>query len=495
MNLDELRTEIDKIDNELVALFDRRMDVAAQIAAYKMEKGLPVYDPVREEAKLCDIAAKLPEDKQADGKRLYSLLFELSRNRQSRIMESSLKCGLLGRKLGHSYSPRIHSMLADYEYLLYEKEPEELEAFIKGGKFDGLNVTIPYKKSVIPYCDELSETAKKIGSVNTLVRRKDGSLYGDNTDAFGFEALLNHSGISPADKKCLVLGTGGAAVTVCAVLENLGAAEVITISRSGDNNYGNIAKHADADIIVNATPVGMFPNNGDRVVDLGIFKSLTGVLDVIYNPARTALLLQAEDLGIPCACGLYMLVAQAKKSSEDFTGASIPDSEISRIENVLRNQMQNIVIVGMPGCGKTTVSNALGEKLSRKVIDTDAEIVSRAGMEIPQIFEKFGEEHFRKLETEVMADIGRQGGLIISTGGGCVTREENYPLLHQNGTIFWLRRDTALLPKDGRPISLKSDLNELYEKRRPMYERFADTVISNDGTVEDTVAAIMEAIQ
>ena len=404
-------------------------------------------------------------------------------------------CGLLGRKLGHSYSPQIHSMLADYEYLLYEKEPEELEAFIKSGEFDGLNVTIPYKKSVIPYCDELSDTAKKIGSVNTLVRREDGSLYGDNTDAFGFEALLNHSGISPAGKKCLVLGTGGAAVTVCAVLENLGAAQVITISRSGDNNYENISNHADAGIIVNATPVGMFPNNGDSVVDLSIFKNLTGVLDVVYNPSRTALLLQAEELGIPCACGLYMLVAQAKKSSEDFTGASIPESEIERIESVLRGQMQNIVIVGMPGCGKTTVSNALGEKLGRSVVDIDAEIVSRAGMEIPEIFEKFGEEYFRRLETEVLTDVGKMGGLIISTGGGCVTRDINYPLLHQNGAIVWLRRDTALLPKDGRPISLKTDLNELFLKRRPCYERFADIVINNDGTVEDTVRRIMEEIQ
>lgn len=406
-----------------------------------------------------------------------------------------LKCGLLGRKLGHSYSPQIHSMLADYEYKLYEKEPEELEAFIKGGEFDGLNVTIPYKKSVIPYCNELSETARAIGSVNTLVRRKDGTLYGDNTDAFGFEALLKHSGISAENKKCLVLGTGGAAVTVCAVLSSLNAKEVITISRSGDNNYGNIAKHADAEIIVNATPVGMYPNNGETVLDLSLFKNCSGVLDVVYNPARTALLLQAEELGIPCACGLYMLVAQAKKSSEDFTESTIPESEIERIESVLRVQMQNIVIVGMPGCGKTTVSNALGEKLGRSVVDTDAEIVSRAGMEIPEIFEKFGEEYFRKLETEVLSDVGKMGGLIISTGGGCVTRDINYPLLHQNGAIVWLRRDTALLPKDGRPISLKTDLNELFQKRRPCYERFADIVINNDGTLEETVKRIMEEIR
>lgn len=404
------------------------------------------------------------------------------------------KCGLLGRKLGHSYSPQIHSMLADYEYLLYEKEPEELEAFLKSGEFDGLNVTIPYKKSVIPYCDELSDTARKIGSVNTLVRREDGTLYGDNTDAFGFEALLHHSGISAENKKCLVLGTGGAAVTVCAVLEDLGAKEVITISRSGDNNYENIAKHSDAHIIVNATPVGMYPNNGQSPLDLSIFKNCCGVLDVVYNPARTALLLQAEEMGIPNACGLYMLVAQAKKSSEDFTGSSIAESEISRIEAVLRNQMQNIVIVGMPGSGKTTVSEALGKELNRTVIDTDAEIVSLAGMSIPEIFEKFGEEHFRKLETQVMAEVGKKGGLIISTGGGCVTRKENYPLLHQNGTIVWIKRDTALLPKDGRPISMSSDLNTLYIIRRPFYECFADISVNNDGTVEETVSAIMEEL-
>lgn len=406
-----------------------------------------------------------------------------------------LKCGLLGRKLGHSYSPQIHSMLADYEYKLYEKEPEELDAFLKEGSFDGLNVTIPYKKSVIPYCDELSETARKIGSVNTLVRRSDGTLYGDNTDAYGFEALIEHSGISVADKKCLVLGTGGAAVTVCAVLESLGAKEVLTISRSGENNYNNLSKHADADIIVNATPVGMYPNNGEKPLDLSIFKSCSGVLDVVYNPARTAILLQAEELGIPNACGLYMLVAQAKKSSEDFTGSSIPDSEISRIENVLRNQMQNIVIIGMPGAGKTTISNALGEALNRRVIDTDVEIVARANMEIPEIFEKYGEDYFRQLETEVIRDVGKLGGVIISTGGGVITRIENYPLLHQNSTIVWIQRDIESLVKNGRPISMSTDLNTLYLIRRPFYEGFADIAINNDGKVSETVSAILEVLK
>lgn len=406
-----------------------------------------------------------------------------------------LKCGLLGRKLGHSYSPQIHSMLSDYEYLLYEKEPEELEKFLKGGEFDGLNVTIPYKKSVIPYCAELSEIAEAIGSVNTIIRRPDGSLYGDNTDAFGFECLVRKCGISVDGKKALVLGSGGASVTVCAVLKKLDAREVIVISRKGENNYDNISNHADADIIVNTTPVGMYPRNGENPVDLSIFKALSGVLDVVYNPARTAIMLQAEELGVPCACGLHMLVAQAKRSSELFTGSKIDDSEISRIESVLSRQMQNIVIIGMPGSGKTTVSNRLGELLGRRVCDTDAEIVSRAGMSIPGIFEKFGEEHFRRLETEVMADVGKQGSLIISTGGGCITRTENYPLLHQNGTIVWIKRDIDRLERDGRPISMKSDLNELYLKRRDLYERFADICVDNNGCIDETVSFITEALK
>lgn len=406
-----------------------------------------------------------------------------------------LKCGLLGRKLGHSYSPQIHSMLGDYEYLLYEKEPEELEGFLKSGEFDGLNVTIPYKKSVIPYCAELSDIAKAIGSVNTIVKRPDGSLYGDNTDAFGFESLIRSSGINVSGSKALVLGSGGASVTVCAVLKKLGAGEITVISRGGENNYDNISLHADAEIIVNTTPVGMYPHNGEKVVDLSIFKSCRGVLDVVYNPARTALLLQAEALGIPCACGLHMLVAQAKRSSEQFTGSAIADSEISRIEAVLHKQMRNIIIIGMPGSGKTTVSNRLGELLGRKVCDTDAEIVSRAAMSIPEIFEKFGEEHFRKLETEVVSDVGKQGGLIISTGGGCVTRRENYPLLHQNGTIVWIKRGIDSLERSGRPISMRSDLGELYEKRRPLYESFADICIDNNGSLEETVSRIMEALQ
>lgn len=406
-----------------------------------------------------------------------------------------LKCGLLGEKLGHSYSPQIHSMLADYEYKLFEKSPEELEDFLKSGEFDGLNVTIPYKKSVMPYCAELSPTAAQIGSVNTIVRRSDGSLYGDNTDAFGFENLIVHNGIEVKGKKALVLGTGGASVTAQAVLKNLGASEVVVISRKGEDNYENIAKHADAEIIANTTPVGMYPKNGKAAVDLAQFPKLSGVLDVVYNPARTALLLQAEKLCIPCAGGLYMLVSQAKRSCELFTGKSIPDSEIDRIERILSHQMQNIVIIGMPGSGKTAVSTMLAERLGRKIFDTDTIVSEKAGMTIPEIFAAQGEAGFRKLETEVTAEVGKLSGNIISTGGGVVTVADNYELLHQNGVIVWIERDTNKLARDGRPISLSSDLNELYAARLPLYERFADIKADNNGDINDTVNAIMEMIK
>ena len=305
---------------------------------------------------------------------------------------------------------------------------------------------------------------------------------------------MKKSGIDVRGKKALVLGSGGASVTVVAVLKRLGAGSVTVISRSGEDNYDNIQKHADAKIIVNTTPVGMFPNNGQSAVDLGTFPACEGVLDVVYNPARTALLLQAEQRGIPHAGGLYMLVAQAKRSSEIFTGSSIPDSEIERIEKVLSAQMQNIILIGMPSSGKSTIAAALGEKLGRPVYEADALIEEEAGMDIPAIFAAHGEDYFRQLETQVLRKLGAMSGAIISTGGGCVTREENYEPLHQNGRMVWLLRDTDKLDKTGRPISLRSDLNELYARREPMYARFADLKADNNGSIEDTLAQILEAL-
>ena len=406
-----------------------------------------------------------------------------------------MKCGLLGEKLGHSYSPQIHAELADYEYRLYEKAPDEVEDFVRNGDWHGLNVTIPYKKSVIPFCDELSETAATIRSVNTLLRRDDGSIYGDNTDAFGFETLLTQTiPDSIAGQKALVLGTGGASVTVCAVLKKHGA-EVVTISRSGENNYQNLDRHADAKLLVNTTPVGMYPKNGQCPVELWHFPKLQGVLDVVYNPARTALLLQAEKLGIPHAGGLTMLVAQARRSSEIFLGNKLPDQEIPRVTKLLSNSMQNIILIGMPGCGKSTVGAILSQCLKRPLLEADAELVKAADVPIPTIFETEGEAGFRRRETAILAQLGKQSGTVISTGGGCVTRPENYSLLHQNGTIIWLRRDLDKLAREGRPLSMNADLHAMYAVREPLYTRFADYTVDNYGTPEETADAVLEVLR
>ena len=400
-----------------------------------------------------------------------------------------MQCGLLGRKLGHSYSPQIHSHLASYDYTLFEKEPEELEAFLKNGSFTGLNVTIPYKKDVIPYLDELSPTAKRLGAVNTIVRREDGSLIGHNTDYFGFRSMVLRSGLTVAGKKVLVLGSGGASNTAVAALEEMGA-QVVVISRSGENNYDNLHLNADAAVIVNTTPVGMYPKTGVSPISLERFQKLEGVLDVVYNPARTQLLLDAESRGLIAMNGLWMLVAQAKESAEWFAGVQIPDGKIAQIHGLLRAQMENTVLIGMPGCGKTTVGQALATMQGKRFVDADAVLEERVGRKITDIIPTDGEEAFRQMETDTLAELGKQSGLVIATGGGCVTRERNYPLLHQNGTILWLTRDLNKLPTHGRPLSQTGKLQQMYAVREPMYRRFADAVISNDAAVEQTIAQI-----
>ena len=403
-----------------------------------------------------------------------------------------MKCGLLGRKLGHSYSPQIHAHFGTYSYDLFEKEPEEVEYFLRNGDFTAINVTIPYKKTVMPYCS-LTDRARYMGSVNTIVRQSDGSLLGHNTDYFGFSSMVKRSGLEIAGKKCLVLGSGGASVTAVAVLKEMGA-RVVVISRSGENNYGNLHLHRDAAVICNCTPVGMYPNNGVSPLDLDLFPHLEGVLDMIYNPSRTQLLLDAEQRGLVAENGLWMLVAQAKEAAEWFTNSTIHDSVIADIHRKLKLQMENIILIGMPGCGKSTVGKILADRLARRFIDADAAIVEAAEITIPEIFAQSGEEGFRQIETQVLFDLGKQSGLVITTGGGCVTQDRNYPLLHQNGTCVWLTRDLGQLPTDGRPLSQKGRLEEMYQVRKPLYERFADMTVSNDGTPENCAAAILEQI-
>lgn len=403
-----------------------------------------------------------------------------------------MKCGLLGRKLAHSYSQQIHAYFGDYTYTLIEKEPEAVGSFLESSEFDAINVTIPYKKDVIPYCKELSECAKRMGAVNTIVRQPDGSLIGHNTDYFGFTDMVRRAGLNPMNKKAIVLGSGGASNTAVIALKDMGA-NVIVISHR-DNTPENLALHPDTQIIVNATPVGMYPNNGASPIDLSLFPMLEGVLDMIYNPARTQLLMDAEERGIIAENGLWMLVAQAKEAAEWFTHQSISDSLIGNVHRTLSCQMENITLIGMPGCGKSHIGKLLASKLNREFIDADRTVEEIAGCTIPEIFAKSGEAAFRALETQALTLLGKRSGLVIATGGGCVTQPANYPLLHQNSKIVWIRRDTALLPTEGRPLSTASNLSSMYGVRMPLYKAFSDIVIDNDTTPEDAAKRIDEAI-
>ena len=400
-----------------------------------------------------------------------------------------MEYGLLGERLGHSFSPQIHRDLAGYDYQLLPTPPEAVEDLFARRAFQGLNVTIPYKRMVMPLCDEIDPRAAAIGAVNTVVNR-NGRLTGYNTDIDGFLYMARRAGVDMAGKKVVILGSGGTSRTARAAAGELGAREIVTVSRRGEDNYQNLSRHADAQVLVNTTPVGMYPNWGQSPVSLESFPALEGVLDVVYNPLRTALLLQAEERGLPRSCGLPMLVAQAKRAAELFTGQNIDDSRAEAVLHGLRGQLTNIVLIGMPGCGKTTVGRALAGKLGRTFVDLDEEIVRRAGTSIPEIFAREGEAGFRERESALVREFGERTGLVVSTGGGVVTRRENYIPLKQNGLLLHLRRDPAALPTDGRPLSQATAPEELWRRRAPLYAAFADGEIDNNGTLAGTLEQI-----
>lgn len=401
-----------------------------------------------------------------------------------------MRCGLLGEHLGHSFSPRIHALLGSYSYALFEVPPGELEEFLLRGPWDGINVTIPYKRAVLPYCAALSDTARRMGSVNTLLRRPDGSLFGDNTDFDGFSWLLDRNGGIAPGEKALVLGTGGASQTVQAVLRERGA-QVVAISRQGENRYDTLPLHADAALLVNATPVGMYPHNGERLVCLDALPRLRCVLDLIYNPARTPLLLDAQARGLRQENGLSMLVAQAKRAAERFTGAAIDDARCAQILGQLARQQENLVLIGMPGCGKTTVGRRVAAALGRPFFDADEELVRHIG-NIPAFFARCGEEAFRREETQTLAELGKRTGCVIATGGGCVTRPENYPLLRQNGRLLWLRRPLEQLPVAGRPVSQATAPQALYAARAPLYESWSEGAVDARAGAKATARAVAD---
>lgn len=496
--LKQLRGEIDRIDEQILALFRQRMETAAAIGRYKAAHGLPTLAAEREQIVLDRAAEQAGEGLSDYARTLFNVLMSLSRAYQDRLAAQGgkkLRCGLVGEKLGHSFSPAIHARLGSYDYRLIELKPEEVEEFFRIRAFDGVNVTIPYKRTVLPLCDELTDAARSIGCVNTVVRRPDGSLLGHNTDYDGFLWLLRSAGAAVKGEKALVLGTGGASLTVQAVLREQGAAEVVVVSRSGDNNYVNLyEKHPDAAILVNATPVGMYPKTGVSPVDLDRLPGLKCVLDVVYNPARTQLLLDAERRGIPCANGLGMLVAQAVAASESFTGQKVDNNIVDIIKSDLEKETRNLLLIGMPGCGKSTLGALLAGQLGRRLVDLDEEIAAEAGCSIPDIFSREGEEGFRLREHRALCRVGAESGLVIAGGGGLVTRPENRDPMRQNSVVIWLQRDLDRLPTDGRPLSQRHTPEELYSAREPLYRAAADIIVDNNGTLEETLRQILEAI-
>lgn len=406
-----------------------------------------------------------------------------------------MTCGLIGRRLGHSYSPQIHRALADYDYKLWELEPEELETFFRRQDFTGVNVTIPYKQAVIPLLDELSETARAIGAVNTVVRR-DGKLCGDNTDFAGMAALIRHIMLSLEGKKVLILGTGGTSKTAVAVARSLGAAEVYRLSRSGRDGaltYEDAARlHADADVLINTTPGGMYPAVEGCPVALDAFPNLSGVVDAVYNPLRTNLVLQARSRGIPAEGGLYMLAAQASYASALFRGCETSQRDIDLAYQTVRREMENIVLIGMPSSGKSTVGRALAERLGKRFADSDALVTERIGMPIADYFAQRGEAAFREREQETVADLAATGGQVIATGGGAILRPENVTALRRSGRLVFLDRSPEkLIATVDRPLaSDREALRRRYEERYDLYCAAADLHIDGDGTVEETAQRI-----
>ncbi|MBR6005453.1 MAG: shikimate dehydrogenase [Clostridia bacterium] len=411
-----------------------------------------------------------------------------------------MQFGLIGGVLGHSYSCEIHAAVADYEYELRELKPEEVRPFIEKREFTGINVTIPYKQTVMPFLDEISEKAKAIGAVNTIIN-KNGKLYGYNTDFYGMTAILRKYGIELKNKKVLVLGTGGTSKTANAVAKHLGAKEVLTVSRTKTENTVTyeeaLSEHTDAQIIINTTPVGMFPNGGEKPVDISLFPDLTGVADAIYNPLRTNLVLDAREKGIPACGGLYMLAAQGVMASALFRDIPCDSSLVEKAFTQVENSKKNIVLTGMPTSGKTSVGTLAAEKTGRPFYDTDEITQEIIGMPIPDYIKKYGEAPFREKEKLAVLKASQYAGAVIATGGGAVLNDENARALRRNGTLVFLNRSIEKLTAAGdRPLSDSYEkLAKMYETRMPVYQKSADIVIDGDVTVQEAAQAVMKEMK
>ena len=410
-----------------------------------------------------------------------------------------MRYGLIGEKLGHSFSKVIHEELCSYTYDLIPMPKEAVGPFLESKEFAAINVTIPYKETVIPYLAHIDPAAQAIGAVNTIVNR-GGELWGYNTDFAGMETLLRSNRITLSGRKVLILGSGGTCKTARTVAKDLGAKEILIASRhpsDGQISYEQALKQKDVQVIFNTTPLGMYPNLDAQAIDLSAFPALEAVVDVIYNPLRTKLLLQAQEMGIPCCNGLEMLVAQAKYAAELFLDREILDSEISRVHRKLCVQMENIALIGMPSCGKTTTAKMLAARMGREYVDLDELIAKNAGMSIPMIFQLKGEAYFRQLEKDALRSVCGRQGLILSPGGGIVKDEDNIRLMRHNSRIVFLERDLDRLAKadPSRPLSASAQaVQKMYEERLPLYRKYSDFTIDNNGAQKETVRRIEEKI-
>jgi len=404
-----------------------------------------------------------------------------------------MKFGLLGRTLGHSFSPRIHNALGNTNYELFEREPSQLQEFFANPELQGINITFPYKVNALEACDVVDPRAERIGCVNTMVR-KDGKWHGYNTDYDGFVFTLKHAGIDVSGKECIILGDGASSATVHVALEDLGAKSITHLSRKTAPLYTDAPNYYEtAQIIINCTPIGMYPHNPASLIDIMQFSKLEGVVDLIYNPRRTVLLLQAEMMDIPHCDGLPFLVAQGVEAANHFQGESFGTKEIEQILRDMRREKENIILIGMPGVGKTTVGKAIGKEMGRTCIDVDQELAKEIG-DISTYITEQGEAAFREKEAEMIAKLGTETGLVISTGGGCVTVPKNYAHLRQNGRIYQLTQPVEKLSTSGRVLSGGGieRLRELEETRTPMYESFAQCIVEHNRNAPETVAVILE---
>lgn len=487
-DISELRERLDAIDEKLASLLSERMDAAKEVGLYKKQSGFPLNDPERERSIVRRFASRLKPGYREYADEIMSSVFDVSKKIQRKIAGNYY---VIGKKLPHTWSPDIYRPLG-LDYGVRElKDEAEVKEFVLSRSYDGFNVTIPYKQTVMPFLDEISEEASAVGAVNTVVNR-NGKLFGYNTDVGGMRGALINAGIDPAGKVCAVLGgNGGTAHTARYVLKSMGAKEIVTVSRTGETNYVNVYDYP-LEIIVNCTPVGMYPNLMSCPVDVKRFGALKGVFDAVYNPSQTILVSEARASGVPAANGLYMLVEQGRLAYNLYTDS---ETDISVTESLVKSitlDKTNVVIEGMPGSGKSSVGRETAKLLGKSFIDTDEEVEKAYGKSIPDIFATEGEAAFRKLESEAVLRAASLNGAVIATGGGAVLSRDNREALKRNGKIVYLKRDLTELESAGRPLSLSLGIEKLYAERAPIYSAFADFSVDNEG-IEATAKKIAEA--